>query len=201
MPRRTTKTKPLEDQAAALQEAQQIYLNATKQRDDARAEVTLLQKQLDAVYQSPIDTVCARLAVILLPQEDPTLVEPSELEIEIKNREDKSERVRKILQKVAGLLDPKIDKYMDAEELADAIEDAAKDTIEDKERLTSLEEDSGGEEELADLVEWQVKSEYTPEQMDKAIEILEHLGIYGNTLGELFRAGDIENELRFLGYR
>jgi hypothetical protein len=208
MAKRITKTAALENQGKALEHAQSAYLNAARERDDARAEATLLRAQLDAISGDCEDgKVCARLAVVLCPDDDPKQIGPRDLEIACKRIAEKQARIAKLLKDAADRLDDNIDTTMEAEELAEAVFDATKNAEKDKTLLAELagafptenpysvtnKEQKAA---LKALCAWFHASDRTTNEWDRLEEIVELLGLSGTTLKFVLAASDMAQALR-----
>jgi hypothetical protein len=203
MAKRITKTAALENQGKALEHARSAYLNAARERDDARAEATQLRAQLNAISGDCEDgKVCARLAVVLCPDDDPKQIGPHDLEIACKCIAEKQARITKLLKDAADRLDDSIDTTMEAEELAEAVFDAAKDAKDDRAFFNGLAcatQDTTERQELKNLCAWFHASKYTTDEWDRLVELVELLGLPDHSLKYILTASDMTSALRAIG--
>jgi hypothetical protein len=200
MAKRITKTAALEDKDRALKEAQDLYLDAARERDDRKAEALQLRAQLDAMQGTCEDgPTCARLAVVLCPDDDPKQIGPRDLEIACKRIAEKQARITKLLKDIADRLDDSIDTTMEAEELAEAVFYAAKDAEDDRAFFNGLAcatQDTTERQELKNLCAWFHASERTTDEWDRLEDLVELLGLSGTTLKFVLTASDMAQALR-----
>jgi multidrug efflux pump subunit AcrA (membrane-fusion protein) len=210
MARRNLASEALEKCKADYIALEKMYVAQAKAGEDAKAEAIQLRAQLDAIAADPEDgKLCARLATILYPDDDPKTITIRDVVMVCEDRAETKAKIAKRYRDTAAQLDGDIDTGLSPEELAEAIFEAASLAARAKAELEELQEAASGagittnvrhnrgeDHDLKALIEWFKQGKRTTAEWDRLAELVDLLGLSGNRLAFVLGASDMPSALR-----